>query len=297
MEESGVITIPHGSEVRLTAESVSIQQRDGSWVRYTPKPPPCVLVDWSRNHQGPNAAGRLVTVVYHGTPITPNSVLMSVAGRAFCITYYYRDRLNVPLMEDLATELMVDWGAFPAWKQGIVLDAEYRRGYFEWVDPLLDRPTTWAVIPDNIGAGTQELDALIREWPHGRERGAPVYHLDAQMMQPAERMLRLLDEFPRVCIGWAEKDLPILGDDHQRCLDDLWNEIDKRHRRTPVIHHFRGTQLVHHRWPFASLDSTDVARNHNRAQNTAEGMANRWDGRQCPARWTPIHYPQQPELC
>ena len=48
---------------------------------------------------------------------------------------------------------------------------------------------------------------------------------------------------------------------------------------------FRGMQLVRSRWPFASVDSTDVARNHNRPQNTPEAMAARWDAAQCPARW------------
>jgi hypothetical protein len=226
-----------------------------------------------------------VTVCYIGTPVTPNSELLTLAGKAFCLTYYYRDKFSPPVMEGLASQLMLDWGGYPAWKAGVELDAAYRAGYYEWVDPLLDRPTTWAVICDVIGAGSQELDQLLKEWPHGRDRGAPVYHLDAQMMQPVDRMLRLLDEYPRVCIGWAEKDLPILGPDHQRCLDHLWNEIAKRHQRTPVVHHFRGTQLATHRWPFATLDSTDVARNHNRPQNTARAMADRWDAAQCPPRW------------
>jgi hypothetical protein len=210
---------------------------------------------------------------------------MTLAGKAFCLTYYYRSKFNLKTMEGLASQLMLDWGGYPAWRDGVELDADYRAGYFAWVDPLLDRPTTWAVIPDIIGAPSQILDSLLKEWPHGPERGAPVYHLDAEMMQPPERMLRLLDVYPRVCIGWAEKKLPILGSDHQRCLDKLWNEIAKRHRRTPVVHHFRGTQLVKHRWPFATLDSTDVARNHNRPQNTARAMADRWDAAQCPARW------------
>lgn len=180
---------------------------------------------------------------------------------------------------------MIDVGTYPAWMAGVELDAAYIAAYLEWVDPFLDRPTTWAVIPDPIGVGSQELDYHIKQWPHG-ERGAPVYHLDADFTQPIDRMLRLLDEWPRVCIGWAEKDLPILGVDHQRCLDTLWNAIAKRHRRTPSVHHFRGTQLITHRWPFATLDSTDVARNHHRPQNTPERMANRWEAGQCPARWT-----------
>lgn len=226
-----------------------------------------------------------MTTCYLGTPITPAAELAKLAGRAFCLTYFYRSKFNLAYMEGHASLIMVDWGGYPAWRSGVELDAAYRAGYFAWVDPLLDRPTTWAVIPDVIGEASQVQDALLREWPHGRERGAPVYHLDAEFMQPPERMLRLLDEYPRVCIGWAEKKLPIAGDAHSRCQDILWNEITKRHQRTPVVHHFRGTQLSRHRWPYASLDGTDVAQNHHRPQNTAEKMADRWDAAQCPGRW------------
>jgi len=41
-------------------------------------------------------------------------------------------------------------------------------------------------------------------------------------------------------------------------------------------------QLVKHGWPFASVDSTDIARNHNRPQNRIDHMAERWDRMQCP---------------
>ena len=51
------------------------------------------------------------------------------------------------------------------------------------------------------------------------------------------------------------------------------------------VHMLRGMALSLQRWPFASVDSTDVAQNHNRPQNTAKAMADRWDAAQCPARW------------
>lgn len=228
-----------------------------------------------------------MTVCYIGTPVTPIDVLYTIAGNAFCLTYYYRDKWSLPVMEGLADQIMIDWGGYPAWKAGLDLNEEYRNGYYSWLDPVLDRPTTWAVIPDIIGAPSQINDSLLKEWPHGKERGWPVYHLDAQMMQHPDRMLRLLDDYGHACIGWAEKDLPILGEDHTRCMDRLWNAIRKRHgNRTPPVHHFRGTQLTTGGdWPLASVDSTDVARNHHRPQNTARAMADRWNAAQCPARW------------
>jgi hypothetical protein len=47
----------------------------------------------------------------------------------------------------------------------------------------------------------------------------------------------------------------------------------------------RGMSLAGGPYPFASADSTDVARNHNRQQNTARAMADRWDAMQTPALW------------
>ena len=59
------------------------------------------------------------------------------------------------------------------------------------------------------------------------------------------------------------------------------------------LHMLRGMALSGSEYPFASVDSTDVARNHNRPHNDALQMALRWDGKQCPARWT---YREQLEL-
>jgi hypothetical protein len=40
------------------------------------------------------------------------------------------------------------------------------------------------------------------------------------------------------------------------------------------------------RWPLSSVDSTDIARNHNRPHNGARRMADRWDAVQCPIEWS-----------
>jgi hypothetical protein len=67
-------------------------------------------------------------------------------------------------------------------------------------------------------------------------------------------------------------------------MDETWREINARHRRTPKVHMLRGMQLSRHRWPFASVDSTDVARNHNR-DGRPVARAERWDAAQCPPRF------------
>lgn len=219
---------------------------------------------------------------YHGLPITPNDVLLTLAGNCFCVSHY--TPYQVETAHRIGQSVMLDNGAYSAWKSGKKTDWP---GFYAWADRWLDYPTTWAVIPDVVDAGSQEQDALIREWPHG-QRGAPVYHLD----EPVSRALRLLDEWPRVCFGSTADYAVILSPSWVARMDRLWNEIARRHARTPVVHMLRGMQLSTREWPFASVDSTDVAQNHNRPQNTARSMADRWNAAQPPARWAERH-PQE----
>lgn len=213
-----------------------------------------------------------MTIHYHGTPITPLSALYEMAGRHFCVSFYRPDSVRV--CHEIGQSVMLDNGAFSAFTKGSpVLDWSK---YYDWADCWLDYPTTWAVIPDVIDAGSQEQDVLLREWPHG-QRGAPVWHMD----EPIERLLSLCDAWPRVCIGSTAEYWKILSPDWQRRMDQAWSAMASRHSRWPWVHMLRGMQLSRGRWPFASVDSTDIAQNHNRDQNTPRRMADRWDAAQC----------------
>jgi hypothetical protein len=220
---------------------------------------------------------------YHGTPITPRAKLIELAGRCFCVSY--AEPRDIGICHEIGQSVMLDNGAFSAWKRGHKTDWS---AYYEWSDRWLDYPTTWAVIPDEIDAGGQLQDALISEWPHG-ERGAPVYHMDER----PERLLALLDKWPRVCIGSTAEYAQILTAAWERRMDELWNEIAKRHSRTPNVHMLRGMQLSRHRWPFASVDSTDVGQNSHRDKRPRE-RADRWDATQCPPTF--IHPGEQLEM-
>ena len=183
---------------------------------------------------------------------------------------------------------MLDNGAFSKWKRGAVTDWP---AYYDWADRWLNHPTTWAVVPDVIDGGSQLQDALLREWPHGKRQAAPVWHMD----EPLPRLLRLCEEeWSRVCIGSTAEYAVVLSDPWSRRMDEAWNALARAFGRTPPIHMLRGMQTVGRRWPFASVDSTDIAQNHNRPQNTPRGMADRWDAIQCPGAWTP--QPEQLEL-
>ena len=208
-----------------------------------------------------------MTVHYHGLPITPNEALLSLPPCSFCVSHAHP--YQVATAHQLGERVMMDNGAFSKFKSGKKTDWP---AFYDSCEPWLQHPNTWAVIPDEINAGSQIQDALLKEWPHG-EKGAPVWHTT----EPIERLLKLLDEWPRVCIGAEGEYYQIPGDAFCERMDEAWEEITKRHRWTPNIHMLRGMQLTKlNRWPFASVDSTDVARNHHRAENTAPRMVKRW---------------------
>ena len=219
-----------------------------------------------------------MTIHYHGLPITPNRVLHTLGGAHFCVSYMRPEQ--VEWADRYGQSLMIDNGAYSAWRKGLTLDGDHWRGFYDFADRWLDRPTTWAVIPDVIDAGTQEQDALIREWPWG-QRGAPVWHMD----EPIDRLIRLLDDWPRVCVGSTAEFAKVGSDPWRHRMDDAWDQIAARFARTPVVHMLRGMQCVRWGYPFASVDSTDVAQSHWRPQKVAATMVKGWDLIQCPARY------------
>jgi len=218
-----------------------------------------------------------MTVHYHGTPITPIEVLYSLAGKNFCVSHMAPQ--DVERCHAIGQSVMLDNGAFSKWKSGKVTDWPK---YYAWCDKWLDCPTTWAIPPDVIDAPSQEQDGLLNEWPHGKRQAAPVWHMD----EPIYRLLRLCEEgWNRVCIGSTAEYAAVLSAAWECRMDEAWNELARTFGRTPPIHMLRGMQCSRLRWPFASVDSTDVAQNHHRIQNTALSMANRWDASQCPVKW------------
>jgi hypothetical protein len=218
---------------------------------------------------------------YHGLPITPVDVLLRLAGRCFCVSFAAKSQVKTA--HQIGQAVMLDNGAFSLWRAGKATDWP---GYYRWADEWLDYPTTWAVIPDVIEGTDEENDALVRAWPFG-DRGAPVWH----MHEPVDRLLRLCDGFARVCFGSSGQYATVGNAPWRRRAGEAFGALSKRHARLPWIHMLRGLALAGDVFPFASMDSTNVARNHagNRTRNTAakdaRAMAEQIDALQCPARW------------
>lgn len=218
-----------------------------------------------------------MTIHYHGTPITPQAVLNELAGRSFCVSYYRPDQ--VEWCHKHGQSVMLDNGAFSAWNSRKTLDWA---GFYEWAERWLAYRTSWAVIPDVIDGDEAANDDLIAQWPHG-QRGAPVWH----MHESIDRLKRLCDEWSRVCIG-SSAEYRVVGSPawHSR-MTEAMNAICKTGRAPTWLHMLRGMAAARWGYPFASVDSTDIARNHNREHNSARKMADIWDAIQCAPHWTP----------
>lgn len=214
---------------------------------------------------------------YHGTPITPLSVLGTMAGRSFCVSY--AAPAQVGICHEIGQSVMLDNGAFSFWRQGKPTNWG---GYMGWAEPWLEHHTTWAVIPDIIDGAEETNDLLLVEWFQRRlPKGAPVWH----MHESIDRLKRLCHGYQRVCIGSSAQYATVGDAAWHRRMDQAMNAVCDPTPRA-WLHMLRGMAFAGSEYPFASVDSTDVARNHNRPQNDALEMALRWDGKQCPARWT-----------
>lgn len=170
---------------------------------------------------------------------------------------------------------MWDNGAFSAFTRGAEFDVQ---GYYAWLDSRLV-PPHWAVVPDEIGGDEQAQRRMVGTWPYSKQLGAPVWH----MHLPIGYLLRLLETWPKVCFGSSAEYWQVGSDAWRRRADEAWNAIAQSGGR-PWVHMLRGLAMVDEHWPFASADSTNIARSHATRGRPA-AMAASIDRRQTPARW------------
>jgi hypothetical protein len=218
---------------------------------------------------------------YHGTPITPRTVLHTLAGKNFCVSYSAPN--DIKECHRIGQSVMLDNGAFSVWKRGITVDWDK---WAEWVKPWLAYRTTWAILPDSIRSGGRESDLLVSRYAwelSGCGRVMPVWHLHERL----ERLSRLTDQFGWVAFGSSGTYSVVGTDAWTRRVDSAFNTLVNEFGIVPWVHMLRGMALSEWHYPFASVDSTDVARNHYLEHNNAREMADRWDAQQCPATWVP----------
>lgn len=225
---------------------------------------------------------------YHGTPITPRRILHQLHGKHFCVSFAAPN--DVKVCHEIGQSVMLDNGAFSYWKRthGAPLDW---KAYYRWCSEWLQFHTTWAVIPDVIDGKESDNDHLIAGWwleMKSFRQAAPVWHLHESF----ERLIRLTRTHERVCFGSSGEYAVVGSTLWNNRVNEAFNLICKGSGRPPCwIHMLRGMALSGSIYPFASVDSTDVARNHESLPGAALQMATRWDAIQNPANWL-----QQPIL-
>ena len=193
---------------------------------------------------------------YHGGPITPDTCALEAwKGRHAFISFANPGQLN--LASEITQSFALDNGAFSFWTKNRVVNWG---DYYDFVARWMNHPRfAFAVIPDVIGGTSEENDALIAEWPHGKIVGAPVYHFN----EPDERFIRLCHEFPRVCIGsMGEYDAKRPKDCAAKLRDMIRHVVDENGYPITKLHGLRMLNKdLFMQVPLSSADSTNVARN------------------------------------
>jgi hypothetical protein len=214
---------------------------------------------------------------YHGTPLSPRSELFKLAGKHFCVPF--SDARDAETCVSIGQSVMFDNGKFGAFTRGVEIDEPK---LFAWLERHLGHPH-WAVVLDEIDGTVEQQRAMIARWPFPRTLSAPVWHMGLSI----DYLLELADEWPRICFGSTAQFWQIGSEAWTRRADEAFNALAKRHPHLPWIHMLRGLALAGDRWPFASGDSVNVARNFKDGSVCPERMARRIDAVQCPVFWSP----------
>lgn len=221
---------------------------------------------------------------YHGTPITPRETLYTLAGRCFCVSF--AEPRDVRVCHEIGQSVMLDNGAYSFWRDQKRPAVDWQ-AWAEWVQPWLDYPTTWAVLPDVIDGGEEENDRIAAEYAWVTDASAPVWHLHESL----DRLERLCADYSRVCFGSSGSFAGIGTEQWHRRVSEAFDRIASPAGRVPWIHMLRGLALAGEHYPFASADSTNAARNHagswRQTPEAISTMVTRIDALQCPGRWEP----------
>jgi len=213
---------------------------------------------------------------YHGTPLTPRAELYKMAGKHFCVSFAHPHDSEVCMQ--IGQSVMWDNGAFTTFTQGKEFDT---KKFYDWVRPRLGHPH-WAVIPDVIDGTLEQQKERLKDWPFSVDFAAPVWHLGL----PTDYLLELTDGYPKICFGSSGQFWQVGSPAWEKRCDQAFDALAKHRIHLPWIHMLRGLAQAGKRWPFASADSVNVARNFkNGNRKCPERMAREIDSIQTPLHW------------
>lgn len=207
---------------------------------------------------------------YHGLPMTPAvACAETMKGRHAFVSIEYQQQLDIAL--EVCQSIAVDNAAFSRWKKGVT--QESWNHYYQWIEALKNHPAfDFGVIPDVIAGDEIDNDGLIAEWPHEKHIGAPVWH----MHESIERFYNLCHEWPRVCIGSSGAFTKVGTPQWWGRMSAALNEVvDEKGHPPCKLHGLRMLNPnIFTKIPFASVDSTNIARN--------IGIDKAWNGSYAP---------------
>lgn len=203
---------------------------------------------------------------YHGTPFSGElSARLALRGKHAMVSFFRDD--DIETVAEVCQSFALDNGAFSAWKSGKPLDVP---AYLAWADKWLKHPgCDFALAPDVIDGTEKQNDELLAGVD---DRFVPVWHLHESL----DRLERLSSSWRRVALGSSGK-YAIIGTPQWWGRISEAMEIVTDEDGMPVckLHGLRMLDpVVSAHIPFASADSTNVARN--------VGIDSRWNGAYMP---------------
>lgn len=212
---------------------------------------------------------------YHGTPLGGKSCERPrfFRNRHALVSFARTDDLEV--VAECCRSFCFDNGAFSAWRSGKPITNWVP--YYEWCREWVRHPGfDFGIIPDVIEGTEDENDKEINKWFnwsgwnigmaeghrfHIADRFAPVWH----MHESIERLKRLCRYWSRVCFG-SSGDFATVGTAKWSArIHEAFEAICVDGRPMSKIHGLRMMDpAVFHRFPFSSVDSTNVAQNASR---------------------------------
>jgi hypothetical protein len=205
-----------------------------------------------------------------------------IIGRHFCVSYAYPDLAG--LFHEIGQSVCLDNGAFTMYTRGKVPDWT---GFYKWAERWLEFQSSWAIIPDVMGGADEENDRLLAQWPFGH-RGAPVWHPNESF----DRLRRLRDEWPLICIGGAADYEPVASPKWKARIAMAMDVLcDENGVPLTKIHMLRGLRFSAGPYPLYSADSVSVVRGRGGMPSngvppkSVRKMLDAIDGRNPPARW------------
>lgn len=209
---------------------------------------------------------------YHGGPITPDSAALAAWKRSHAMVSFANPQ-QTELAFAVADSVAVDNGAWPifaAGKGSIDIAA-----YVSFIEAWRKHPAfDWCLIPDIIDGSESENRKLIEDWPHAKSVSVPVWH----MHESLDTLQWLVDEWPRVAIGSSGEFVTVgTGKWWGRISEAMQIACDAEGRPVVKLHGLRQMDPeVFSVVPYASVDSTNVARN--------IGIDSAWTGSYIPKR-------------